>query len=485
MLRNLLAPAALFGAVMSAPLEDKVESLPQMETFPYGVYSGYIPVKENNYHYMFLESQNDTVNDPVLIWFNGGPGCSSMLGFAQEIGPWAMADEDDEFKRNPYSWNNFANVLFIESPAGVGFSFCESTESCIYNDDNSAEDNYQVILSWMTEKFPEFAANDLYISGESYAGIYVPYVSRLIHLHNMNETNEFKFNFKGWMVGNGVTNWKYDGVPSFIEMGYWHGLYQTSLYNDIMKCDLEYFDFRTESLSDECMNLVMTWYNETENIFIYDIYKSMVLPDEEQTESTDVPRNMRVFESLKMLLQKRADDSKPVKKTNRIDLLGYNYAPWMSGMKKAQVSDPCPYQSPLVQYFNNDEVRANLHIPDYVGLWDMCNNTYNYTASEKGSQWIWEEMKASGQNYRLLKYSGDTDGAVPTIGSEHWINELNWDVLEKYRPYFLENKHLGGYIEVRDGLTFATVHGAGHMVPQYKRAESFYLIKNWIQGNKI
>jgi cathepsin A (carboxypeptidase C) len=113
-----------------------------MEEFDYGVYSGYIPVGENDYHYMFTESQGNPETDPLVIWFNGGPGCSSMLGFAQEIGPWKMDDEDTKFYKNEYSWNKFANLLFIESPAGVGYSKCKTTESCIWNDDNSAEDNY-------------------------------------------------------------------------------------------------------------------------------------------------------------------------------------------------------------------------------------------------------------------------------------------------------------------------------------------------------
>jgi len=138
-----------------------------------------------------------------------------------------------------------------------------------------------------------------------------------------------------------------------------------------------------------------------------------------------------------------------------------------------------------VKYFNLPEVRDALHIPDTVGKWDMCNNTYNYSADEKGSIWVWEELHNATENYRFLKYSGDVDGAVPTLGTEKWIYDLDWTVLEKYRPYYLSNGELGGYIEERDGMTFATVHGAGHMVPQYKRPEAYYLIKNWVEGNKI
>ena len=101
-----------------------------------------------------------------------------MLGFLQEHGPFVMDDGKTDFRKNPYSWNKEANVLYIEQPAGVGYSFCDTTvgaNDCTFDDNQAAEDNLQVILSWF-EKYPEYKENDLYISGESYAGIYVPYL---------------------------------------------------------------------------------------------------------------------------------------------------------------------------------------------------------------------------------------------------------------------------------------------------------------------
>ena len=67
-------------------------------------------------------------------------------------------------------------MLYIESPAGVGYSRCNNADECVFTDENSATDNLTAILAWY-DKFTEFGAHDLYISGESYAGIYVPYVS--------------------------------------------------------------------------------------------------------------------------------------------------------------------------------------------------------------------------------------------------------------------------------------------------------------------
>jgi len=138
-------------------------------------------------HYVLAESQSDPRKDPLVIWFNGGPGCSSMLGFMQENGPFLWETGNATWSGpNNYTWNKEANVLYIEQPAGVGFSYFKNTTQMndyMFNDDNVAVDNLHAVLGWY-EMFPDFKTNDLYISGESYAGIYVPYLLNAIHHHN-------------------------------------------------------------------------------------------------------------------------------------------------------------------------------------------------------------------------------------------------------------------------------------------------------------
>jgi carboxypeptidase C (cathepsin A) len=160
-------------------------------------------------------SQRKWQTDPVIVWFNGGPGCSSMLGFLQEHGPYALEDGATNFTKNDYSWNKEATMIYIEAPAGVGYSLCGDANECkVWNDQNSADDNLSGLLALLTTKFPELQGNDLYISGESYAGIYVPrLVERLDWYINNCTTNKscaFIPNLKGFMVGNGVTDYKFD-----------------------------------------------------------------------------------------------------------------------------------------------------------------------------------------------------------------------------------------------------------------------------------
>jgi carboxypeptidase C (cathepsin A) len=93
-------------------------------------------------HYVAALSQSNYTTDPVIIWFNGGPGCSSMLGFLQEHGPWVMEDNTTVFVKNEYAWNKEATVIYIESPAGVGYSICGNASECMFTDTNVAQDNF-------------------------------------------------------------------------------------------------------------------------------------------------------------------------------------------------------------------------------------------------------------------------------------------------------------------------------------------------------
>jgi cathepsin A (carboxypeptidase C) len=175
---NKFVTACLLGAtVMAAPEDERVKGLPDVSDFESPSYSGYLTVSDSkSLHYMFTESLDDPANDPLVIWFNGGPGCSSMLGFMQENGPYIIDDGESVIKKNPEPWNKRANVMWLESPAGVGFSIGNDTTDLHQNDITSSKDALIALREWY-KKFPEFSENNLFISGESYAGIYVPYLA--------------------------------------------------------------------------------------------------------------------------------------------------------------------------------------------------------------------------------------------------------------------------------------------------------------------
>ena len=78
-------------------------------------------------HYWLVESTKDAKNDPVVFWTNGGPGCSGLLGFFTEQGPF-KPQKDGKLEMNDYMWNKVANMVFIESPCGVGFSYSDDKD---------------------------------------------------------------------------------------------------------------------------------------------------------------------------------------------------------------------------------------------------------------------------------------------------------------------------------------------------------------------
>jgi len=121
--------ALICASAFAAYEADRMANLPDAPAFATPNYSGYLEVTPTKrLHYTFALSETDPVNDPVVIWFNGGPGCSSMLAYMQENGPLAIDDGEDYIKTNPYPWNLRANMLWLESPAGVGWSVGETNE---------------------------------------------------------------------------------------------------------------------------------------------------------------------------------------------------------------------------------------------------------------------------------------------------------------------------------------------------------------------
>ncbi len=157
--------------------KDVVAALPLCGPLPSNWWSGYLDVTATKaLHYVFIESLGNATTDPIMIWFNGGPGCSSLLGLFQENGPYIIDDGETIIKPNPWPWNKNASLLFIESPAGVGFSMANATGDLLHNDLSTSEDVFTGLRNFY-QAFPEKRKNDLYITGESFAGVYAPYLA--------------------------------------------------------------------------------------------------------------------------------------------------------------------------------------------------------------------------------------------------------------------------------------------------------------------
>jgi carboxypeptidase C (cathepsin A) len=248
---------ALTLAVVEAAVEaDKFTQLPGFsQPMRTNSYSGYLTVSETKQlHYVFLESKSDPSKDPVVIWFNGGPGCSSLLGLFQENGPFVVDDQlDPIYQENMYAWYNNANMLYLESPAGVGYSINKET-NLTTNDTIQSADAMTALLDFYS-KYPERKGNQLFISGESYAGIYVPYLAWEVNEYNKKQTAEAdKIKLTGFLVGNGATNWDFDSTPSYPQTVYNFNMIPTHLLDFMEQNDCVFYlnDFRPHKGPKEC-----------------------------------------------------------------------------------------------------------------------------------------------------------------------------------------------------------------------------------------
>ena len=94
------------------------------------MHSGYIPVGPNESRrlfYVYVQSEGDPSSDPLILWTNGGPGCSGLQGLLMEMGPLRVSS-DGSLVRNRHAWTAFASMIFLEQPAGTGFSYIDEAE---------------------------------------------------------------------------------------------------------------------------------------------------------------------------------------------------------------------------------------------------------------------------------------------------------------------------------------------------------------------
>ncbi|XP_022883552.1 serine carboxypeptidase-like 45 [Olea europaea var. sylvestris] len=178
---------------------DKITKLPGQPTLQFQQFAGYVTVddrKQRALFYYFVEAEKDPSSKPLVLWLNGGPGCSSIgVGAFSENGP--LRPNGQVLDRNEYSWNREANMLYLDTPIGVGFSYSTNTsEYGTVNDEVTARDNIFFLQRWFL-KFPQYAHSPLFITGESYAGHYVPQLAKLMIKFNKKK---MVFNLKGIAV---------------------------------------------------------------------------------------------------------------------------------------------------------------------------------------------------------------------------------------------------------------------------------------------
>ena len=442
------------------------------------LYSGYLSSSTvKQFHYMFNLASEDYENKPLVLWLNGGPGCSSLEGWASENGPMKL-DSKGKFNMNEYSWNKAANMLYMESPGDVGFSYIDSKldYELEINDDIAAQDNFNALQDFF-KKFPSFKGKDFYISGESYAGIYIPMLAEKIINYNNNVSAIEKINLKGILVGNGVADWNYDIKNAQYDFVFTHHLISYEERQYFNKYCIKEID------KEKCNALIGEVTERLENINLYDYLQKCATPTNEYGDkdyfSSYYLKSPWAFHNLKQKQQKLKEKLDRIKSQNiRNDNI---FKPPQS--LKTNLSPPCMDTTQINKYFNREEVKRALHVK-MDKTWDLCSSDVNkrYVIQDKGSIWAYPTILNSG--VRVLIYSGDTDLSVPFNGNQAWITNLKLEIVKKWTQWraFDDIYNVSGYYIKYKGLTFCTVKGTGHMVPEWKPKEAYYMFSKFLNN---
>jgi carboxypeptidase C (cathepsin A) len=464
MIRTISAFALTSLAYGYSPeaLADQVTNLPGAEALnvTFNQFSGYIAVDgtskgSKKLHYWLVESEGNPSTDPVTFWTNGGPGCSGLLGFFTEQGPF-QPTADMKLQKNEYAWNRISNMVFIEAPCGVGYSYSDDDDDYTTGDATTASDNFMLIQGFL-QRFPEFKENPLYITSESYGGHYMPTLASKIV--NENKAGTFpKLNFKGFAVGNPYTN-VYSGTFAGLATYWGHQLISKPTWDSYSELCID--AKRPAANAEKCEALVVQMYGEIGNLNPYALDFPVC--------TTGSPAQKRGRAQRHWLLNHMHADASPEMK--KALGLGSAYEPCADDYTEA--------------YLNLPEVRKAIHVNSDV-KWGQCSRTVRYSTKDSSSSMVdfYPELIESGANLNILVYSGDDDSVCATIGTQSWIWDLGYKVSGRaWRPYVVSDQTAGYLTKWKDTkMALLTVHGAGHEVPTYKPNVALDMFSRYLNG---
>ncbi|KAF8610127.1 serine carboxypeptidase [Ceratobasidium sp. AG-I] len=200
-----------------------------------GVYqaSGYADLTASqSMWFWFFAARSNPDTAPLAIWLNGGPGSSSMIGLFQENGPCRMNSDESTVSLNPYSWNAYANMLYIDQPVGVGYSYGDTV---VGTSQDAAVAVWKMLQIFFADtKFSKYATRDFAIWTESYGGHYGPTFAAYFLSQNAaiaaGTITGTKINLKVLSVGNGLTDpySQYPGYVKYAQSNPYHALVSSS-----------------------------------------------------------------------------------------------------------------------------------------------------------------------------------------------------------------------------------------------------------------
>ena len=437
-LAGVLAVAAARGSVITA-----LPGAPKVAYKQVGGYVNYTSPMLGSTHFTYhwiTESQGNPATDPIVFWTNGGPGCSGLFGFGFEMGAW-FAQGDGTLLPNPLSWNRFATMVFIEQPAGVGFSYSSNpADYQLYNDSVAATDNAAFLTAFFND-YPEYRNLPLYLTSESYGGNYIPQVTMQILTGN---DNRLKQQLKGFAVGNPVVSITQE-TSNFVNI----------------------------------MNLVQADIFHGHSLIPSGFYDKFV---EAGCAALNPPSNP--CDELNTLMINYAGACFGGNACGD-DMYANPFGNASLGVATVPTVD---VTSDWTTYLNRADVQAAIFAKKPRSPWNDCSDI-GYDVTWPSSVPDYQAAFAAG--LRVLIFSGDVDvSTCPFASTQVFVEYLttlaggeitaNWTSWAVGGLGGLAAGQTGGYIEKHRSFTFASVKGAGHEAPGYQPLASFQLIKAFV-----
>ncbi|KAH7911548.1 Alpha/Beta hydrolase protein, partial [Hygrophoropsis aurantiaca] len=424
-------------------------------------YTGYIDIQARHLFFYFFESRNDPNQDDVIFWTNGGPGGSSSIGLFMELGPCStMSGNGTTY--NPFSWNNRANIFFIDQPIGVGFSYADFGET-VSTTEEAAKD-IAAFVSIFFEHFATFKGRPFHMAGESYGGRYIPVFAAEIYDQNAKLIAEglTPINLRSIIIGNGVTDWR-TRWESFVDM----------------QCSpVTLFPVQTINACThmkQALPRCQKWIKET----CFDVFDGIGC-DAAMTfchkEITAPFQTLGLSHRHKFLF----------------------YLTFARGKNPYDISKDCigairdtlcyPETKTIPQYLNRPDIRALLGVdpslPENIGVVAFPVNIAFGEAMDTYHVTVEYVAALLERGIRVLIYAGEHDWTCNWVGNEAWTRNMKWTGQREYvaqplRVWSVDDAVVGK-TRTAKGLTFATIQGAGHMVPYDKPKEALELLNRWL-----
>ncbi|TPX72363.1 hypothetical protein SpCBS45565_g00456 [Spizellomyces sp. 'palustris'] len=416
-------------------------------------YVGYVDVTgksdDKHFFFWFFESRRNPAKDPLVLWLNGGPGCSSLTGLLMELGPCRVNPGGNGTTLNPDSWNNEANLVFLDQPINVGFSYTDGEQ--VSSTVDAAEDVYAFLQLFLTT-YKQYANLDFHVSGESYAGHYVPAIGHKIaeendalkRNHLLKNSEKVEVKMKGLAIGNGLTD-------PLVQYEYYADMAADKKYGPILD-DRDIEDMRSKYPT--CKRLIESCYKWN-------------------TAFTCVPGAIYCNNAMIQPFQKTG--------LNIYDI-----------RKKCDPSNPLCYSilTDIETYLNRPDVQDALGVDrQYEGCKQDINMKF-MMAGDWMRPFVRDLPPLLAKGIRVLIYAGDSDFICNWIGNKAWSIELEWDGSEGFQkakdlPWIAKSTgKQAGEFRTYGALTFLRIYEAGHMVPYDQPEVSSEMINMWIDNRK-